>query len=440
MRLGSTTLRRGAALVAAALVATLGTLAILEVAARRFAAPFRLPPAPESRTIDPYGENPFIVSFRPLLRTFVPGSRYRAARSSYTVDYTINSSGFRGPEVAPKHARRLLVVGDSIAEGHGVPFEDAFPALLDEQLRGEGWEVVSAAMQGASPIYYAANLPRYLALEPDAVLLVLFENDLWDDRKCEQAYFGMPLLDVESRFALAAALRRLWRSAHPTPFEEDVRSNLARSPGGLPPAPDARFPWVFAPDDVRREWAKSAVYLDRFANALDERGIPLFVSVVAIGTLTPAGRPVHSDHAHALEAEARRWAEQRGLPFLSLMPLVEWGYARFPAYEDVMIADDGHPTSEMHRRFARALARWARPWLTPAAAPRARSGPSSRPRPFRRRSRARRPTRARGAEAPPRTRPPCRSARAACGASPRPAGRSRRRARPRAAPLRRACS
>ena len=86
-------------------------------------------------------------------------------------------------------------MGDSVAEGHGSAFDKTFTALLNQSFDASDWEVVNAGVQGASPIYYAANLQRYLLFEPDAVLMVLFENDLNDDQKLADAYFKLPILD-----------------------------------------------------------------------------------------------------------------------------------------------------------------------------------------------------------------------------------------------------
>lgn len=354
--------RRGA-LIAMIVGAVLGTLVLTELALRATVRPFRLPPPPSPRTLDPYGENPFIVVARPFLQTFVPGARYRTARASYEVDYAINAHGFRGPEVADKRRPRLLVVGDSIAEGHGVPFESALPSLLGGALDGDGWEVVNAAMQGASPIYYAVNLPRYLALEPDAVLLLLYENDLWDDRGKEAIYADLPLVDDEAPLELLGVARRAWRNLSPTPLERLILQNR----GSTPAAPvDARFPWVLSEDEVDRQFRASAAYLDAFATELAAHGVRLVVAFVAVGALVPSGQPLFARHARALEENVARWAAARGLPFLSLCPLVVEAFAS-PGGGDVMIAGDGHPTVGMQRRIADALAPWLRSSLVPPA-------------------------------------------------------------------------
>lgn len=340
----------------------LATLVAVELFLRATVVPFRLPPPPAPVTLDPYEANPFVVRARPLVQTFVPGSRYRAARAGYDVEYAINAHGFRGPEVGDKHRPRLLVVGDSIAEGHGVPFESALPSLLGKALDADGWDVVNAAMQGGSPLHYAANVERYLALQPDAVLLLLYENDLWDDRAREAAYADLPLLDDDAPLQLLVVAKRAWRNLSPTPLERRILANRRL----VPEDPvDARFPWVLSEAEVDRQFRASAAYLDAFADALAAREVPLVVAFVAIGALVPEGQPLFGQHARALEDDVEQWVAAQDVPFVSLCSLVAQAFAS-PGGGDVMIAGDGHPTIGMQARIVDTMLPWLRANLPPA--------------------------------------------------------------------------
>ena len=189
-------LRRGLILLLSTFVVVIGG----EIMIRVCRTPHAFPPLPAPSTIDPYQTNPYVVRFRPFLYSHIPHARYTQARSYYQVDYRINARGYRGAEIPAKQAGRprLLVLGDSVTEGHGCAEAESYPSLLQQRLADAGWEVINAGVQGASPLYYAANLPRYLALQPDAVLLTIFENDVYGDRMLESSYFDLGWLDDTS--------------------------------------------------------------------------------------------------------------------------------------------------------------------------------------------------------------------------------------------------
>jgi lysophospholipase L1-like esterase len=88
-------------------------------------------------------------------------------------DFSVHVSGvgFRGPEpVAP----RIACLGDSTTFGWGVREEEAWPALLGEQL---GVEVLNAGVPGYSSYQGLATLDRVLALKPDVVVLAYMIRD-----------------------------------------------------------------------------------------------------------------------------------------------------------------------------------------------------------------------------------------------------------------------
>ncbi len=322
----------------------------------RLATP--LPRLPPPSTIDPYGENPYIVSRRPHLQKFLPGARYRAKRPSYEVDYSINAHGVRGPEIAPTSSKRLVVLGDSIVEGHGVPFEDGFVARLDERLRATGWSVVSAAMQGGSPIHYAANLPRTLSLEPDAVLIVLYENDLWDDRRNEARYFDLPPDERDARSKLVSLVERAFGAGPGDRALEDVIRRNRDTP--LPAAePDPLTPIVVDADAFEAQWPLTERYLDHLADELGTHDVPLLLATFALGTLVPRAPAPHAEHARRIEESARAWAAAHDVPFLSLYDVTTDALDELP-WENVLLPDDGHPTPEVHRRIADRTTPWLR--------------------------------------------------------------------------------
>jgi lysophospholipase L1-like esterase len=106
-----------------------------------------------------------------LFWKLVPSARLK------DLDESINSLGFRGPEVAarkPPGTRRVLCLGDSNGFGIGVSEDATFSRRLERWLRasGEPWEVINAGCPGYS-IYQMWRILelRGTELAPDVVVV-----------------------------------------------------------------------------------------------------------------------------------------------------------------------------------------------------------------------------------------------------------------------------
>jgi acyl-CoA thioesterase I len=76
--------------------------------------------------------------------------------------------------------RTVVVVGDSLSSGYGVPPEESWVALLENHLQreGYGYDVVNASISGDTSAGGLARLPRLLDVhEPDVVVIELGGND-----------------------------------------------------------------------------------------------------------------------------------------------------------------------------------------------------------------------------------------------------------------------
>lgn len=103
-----------------------------------------------------------------------------------SVDFDVNSDGFRGPELRPAGAaRRIVVYGDSFVAAHATKFEDTFVRRLGDRLASAlrtDVEAVDAGVAGYGPDQACARmdveLPR---LRPDLVVVALCaQNDYGD--------------------------------------------------------------------------------------------------------------------------------------------------------------------------------------------------------------------------------------------------------------------
>ncbi|RMF96438.1 MAG: arylesterase [Gammaproteobacteria bacterium] len=76
--------------------------------------------------------------------------------------------------------RSILVLGDSLSAGYGVPLEQGWVALLQDRLDAEGYEyrVVNASITGDTTSGGLRRLPRALDTHrPDIVIIELGGND-----------------------------------------------------------------------------------------------------------------------------------------------------------------------------------------------------------------------------------------------------------------------
>lgn len=88
----------------------------------------------------------------------------------------------QGTNQAPTPSRplRLLMLGDSITAGYGLPAADALPVRLQEALRARGRNVtvINAGVSGDTTAGGRARLDWSLAERPDAVIVALGGNDV----------------------------------------------------------------------------------------------------------------------------------------------------------------------------------------------------------------------------------------------------------------------
>jgi hypothetical protein len=106
-------------------------------------------------------------------------------------------------EVGPKQGLRLLVLGDS--HMMSVNACESFPNLVEAGLREHGHrgaDVINAGVPYTGPSMYLLRLRRYLALEPDGVVVSLFTgNDFWDDVYLKYDMAASPKPPPDPRYA-----------------------------------------------------------------------------------------------------------------------------------------------------------------------------------------------------------------------------------------------
>ncbi len=85
----------------------------------------------------------------------------------------------------PADVKRLLVLGDSITLAWGVDVEEGFCARLDRAL--EGWEVINSGVGNYNSGAEAETYEKLQIVEPDAVMLAFYINDIEKPEYCAGA-------------------------------------------------------------------------------------------------------------------------------------------------------------------------------------------------------------------------------------------------------------
>jgi hypothetical protein len=171
--------------------------------------------------------------------------------------HALNLYGFRD-ETWPLTKRagsiRVAFVGDSFVEGFSAPPEDTIPRVFGERARaaGETVETLNLGVGGGSLPSYARLLRDALPLfRPDAVVLVLFANDVVEKRLADDWLAGT-LVPERTR----AWMPRLVRVGRRLAAGERAPRRWTEPPFAfLPAVPDPRNPW----SDGRRAGALAYV-------------------------------------------------------------------------------------------------------------------------------------------------------------------------------------
>jgi len=149
-------------------------LAVGEPAVRRFDLIDRL---------NAYPRRLYIPSAHPDL-AYRLRPRFHTARLGHTPSVRINPHGLRGAEIDDQPVEgvhRVLVLGDSVVYGHGLPEASSFPVRLGSALAEkckQPTEVLNGAASGWNTLAEAAFLEKYgLALQPSTVVLGVSLND-----------------------------------------------------------------------------------------------------------------------------------------------------------------------------------------------------------------------------------------------------------------------
>lgn len=175
-------------------------------------------------------------SFDFIPGAFEPGQHViERPRRELTHEVSINSLGFRGPEVNRRKnpgTIRILCLGDSFTYGSYVNDSETFSHYLQERFRQRRLpvEIINGGVGGTTIVDQLYYLKKSIEIAPDIVILTFSENDIDDLRKTQPMYVS---LAVNRRFKSAPIVRTLYRLIRNTAvfnFALLLKAKYARSP------------------------------------------------------------------------------------------------------------------------------------------------------------------------------------------------------------------
>lgn len=106
-----------------------------------------------------------------------PNTKYNHRQTCFDVTYHFDSYGMRVSTIPKKVEKKVLLLGDSYAEGYGLSDDSHIASYLSN----EDIEVVNGSFSGASPINYLKAAKKYFNESIDKVIFLIYlGNDIED--------------------------------------------------------------------------------------------------------------------------------------------------------------------------------------------------------------------------------------------------------------------
>lgn len=306
-----------------------------------------------------------------------------APDAEFTNAIRYNNYGFHDADwslAAADGVTRVLLIGDSFAQGNEVPLHDGFPDRL-ERLLSAGGKPVEVLNMGLQTLSTADELGLYAVLgqqfDADLVLLAFYiGNDVWDSA-FGSATVGSPPLVLASDGELRATLPLTDYAPDPAAFPDSPAYQWYAGLHAAGRAEAAPYPDDYVAEEFKLYLPEDAAWAD--AHRLTETLLAQFAALVqAEGSafavvILPDRRAVTLDY---LAVTADLFPESRaaldvvaphthyteyladlGVPVLNLQPPLAHHAANRP-HEHLYFREDGHFNAAGHALTADLIAAW----------------------------------------------------------------------------------
>jgi lysophospholipase L1-like esterase len=284
----------------------------------------------------------------------------------FAFTYTTDEHGFRNPSPWPERAD-IVVLGDSMAFGYGVDDEEAWTALLADELPGT--QIINLGLIGAAPQQYFRIYETFgQALRPDLVLFCLFPgNDLADAEQFEEwlqagspGNYAVWRRSPGQDLLVPKGLRDLLEESYLLTLLQHARKRLGSQFSGrtidfadggrlqLAPAVYAGNQDLARPDHPSFRLVVDAVERTR---ALAARGGSKFLALL-VPTKEEVYLPLLDEPVPPATAPFAAHLSETGLPHLDLTPYFQAGARQG---ERLFFEVDGHPNAAGYRLIAEVV-------------------------------------------------------------------------------------
>jgi hypothetical protein len=348
--------------LAAVLLAVLGVLALLDLGGTALYARFR-PQFYRPQSAFRVSSDIYHHGFRPMASVDLEYWGPLAA------PYRTNSLGFRDRAVREVplagDERRLVFIGDSFTEGIGVPYEQTFVGILEQELAPRGIEVLNAGAASYTPIIYYRRVKHLLedvGLRFDELVVCIDIGDIQDEVGYKLDADGRVLFkqqrwqqETDANWRAGKPAWLAWPRVHGWLRKNTLVTSTLYDflLGALSRGPRRAAAWTLDPQAFeqygREGLSRARDNMDRLADLLARHGVRLTVAVY------PWPDQILARDADSRQVrEWRAWAEQHGAGFIDCFPAFLEGE---PAaiVRDEFIGGDIHWNEAGHARIARVM-------------------------------------------------------------------------------------
>ncbi len=288
----------------------------------------------------------------------------------------------------PPGTYRILLLGDSFAEGYGVEESQTYQATLEKKLNAQysqTIEILNAGVQGYSPhLEYLYFLHQGLSLNPDLVILNLDLTDFSDDYRYQQSLLPPPLFQDTipnvTWLPIISTQIKWWLHQHSRFYDLAIKTakkylypQIFKDQIGFTPLAPQTDTFIILRDLNEKTyqdlWRQPTEYILKIKTLLDEKSIPLVVMMHPHGhQLSPVawnqGRhqwAFESGKIYSLrpQQDLHQFATSQQIAYLDLLPAFKGASDPKSLFFDF----DGHFTPAGHQLMADTLFTFLPPYF-----------------------------------------------------------------------------